>query len=117
MRETHSLCCNLRTTIHLDDALSFTSIVGGNGAGKSALVEALAFALGVRSAALRSSKLENLINADRLASDTPLARVQLTFSSMSSTTMVLERSIVMQKDGAVSLYRVDGKKLSAAAGL
>ncbi|TIB71418.1 hypothetical protein E3Q08_01295, partial [Wallemia mellicola] len=107
----------------------FTSIIGSNGGGKSNLMDAISFVLGVKSAHLRGSNIRDLIYRGRrvgLENDAPIEQTQEGdhdyYSAQKASVLALyknasgrqfrfERTITLSGS---SEYRLDGKAITFA---
>ncbi|KAJ2158596.1 Structural maintenance of chromosomes protein 1 [Coemansia sp. RSA 552] len=101
---------------------SFTAVVGVNGSGKSNLMDAISFVLGVRSAHLRSTQLKDLVYRGRAVSGsddgqtdeagdqrTRRAWVRAIYEDDDERTIVFQRSISSSGD---SEYRIGNRAVS-----
>lgn len=96
----------------------FTSIVGPNGSGKSNLMDAISFALAIKTDKMRATNLASLVSNDPMSppssmdgDDTCLAFVKLVFKPKddASPKISIKRSIVK---GASSKYYIDDQPVS-----
>ena len=76
--------------------LDFTAIIGPNGGGKSNIMDAVSFVLGVRSSELRASNLKELIFRKESEKVNEISRecyVKLRFITANKTNLVFKRTI------------------------
>lgn len=82
--------------------LDFTSIIGPNGGGKSNVMDAVSFVLGIRSADLRASNLKELIyrkENEKISENIRDAYVKLYFMNAEENRLVFKRSIAANGSG------------------
>ena len=88
-------------TQYIGPFLDFTGIIGPNGGGKSNIMDAISFVLGVRSADLRAGNVRELIyKSDDIAP--PDAYVELSFINADGSEMSFKRTIT--NTGSSSYY-------------
>ena len=97
----------------------FTAVIGANGSGKSNLMDAISFVLGVKTAQLRGSLKELLYsNSDGTSEQDKPRRghVKLVFENADEEEVHFQRSIVPSGASAdasfASQYRIDGRSVS-----
>lgn len=89
--------------------LEFTAVVGPNGGGKSNIMDAVSFVLGVRSSDLRASNLKDLIYRKESEKSTDITRtcyVKLKFSTADSTELTFKRTISSSGTSDYSINKV-----------
>lgn len=88
----------------------FTAVIGANGSGKSNIMDAICFAIGVRTQKLRGTNLNDLVNTgvrgEQESSTVGKASVRLTCRDTEEQKRIFERSV---SSGGSSEYRLDEK--------
>lgn len=87
--------------------LNFTSIVGANGAGKSTVMEAIAFGLGVQERRYSDQNIEKIRNY--VADQDSSVFVEMVFNSKNDSTIILKREFQGTKG---SVFTVNGDEFS-----
>lgn len=95
-------------------SFQFVSIIGTNGSGKSNMMDAISFVLGLQSSSLRSSKVQDLVHRNVLSdsqqndydASSAGSYVKLDYERGNGEILELKRSIL---SNGSSEYRVDGK--------
>ena len=95
--------------------LDFTAIIGPNGGGKSNIMDAISFVLGVRSLDIRASNVQELVyrtDVERPQENTRECYVEMQFQPKEGALIAFRRAIV---EGGQSEYFLNGEKVLKAS--